>query len=342
MSLWLVRAGKHGEREQLAADNNIAVIGWQALPDLSKVKSRDELRALLKEKYPEASVNRIRNHESQIWPFIQTIQKGDLVVLPLKSRPSILLGMVEGDYKYQSKLVEGGIHTRPVKWLKEVPRSEFNQDLLYSFGAFMTVCQISRNDAENRVKALMSGVAPKIKKLAPDQADDENDRADPIPKDIEIIAQDQLRLRIAQRFKGHELTRLVKSLLEVQGNKVFMSPPGPDGGIDLLAGKGDLGFEVPLLAVQVKSGNEQVGTAELNQLGGVISKVGATHGLLVSWSGFKGSTTKELASSYFKIRFWDSSDIIELIQQHYDRLPDDIRADIPLRRIWTLVPEDEE
>jgi restriction system protein len=131
-------------------------------------------------------------------------------------------------------------------------------------------------------------------------------------------------------------------LLEAQGNKVFMSPPGPDGGIDLLAGKGDFGFEEPLLAVQVKSGNEQVGTMDLNQLGGVISKVGATHGLLVSWSGFKGSASKELANSYFKIRFWDSSDIIELIQHHYERLPDDIKADIPLRRIWTLVPDEDE
>jgi restriction system protein len=341
MSLWLIRAGKHGEREQVAMDNNIAVIGWEKMPDMSGIKSREQLRHALEEKYPEASTNRIRNHESQIWPFLDTIKKGDLVVLPLKSRPAILLGTVEGDYKYQPKLVEGGIHTRPVKWLKEIPRSDFDQDLLYSFGAFMTVCKISRNDAESRVRVMISGAAARANKAVSEDSEVDG-KADPIPRDIEIIAQDQIRLRISQRFKGHELTRLIKVLLEAQGNKVFMSPPGPDGGIDLLAGKGDLGFAEPLLAVQVKSGNEQVGTGELNQLGGVISKVGATHGLLVSWSGFKGSATRELASSYFKIRFWDSSDIIELIQQYYDRLPDEVRAEIPLRRIWTLVAEDEE
>ena len=35
---------------------------------------------------------------------------------------------------------------------KEIPRSNFGQDLLYSFGAFMKVCRIGRNDAENQVR----------------------------------------------------------------------------------------------------------------------------------------------------------------------------------------------
>jgi restriction system protein len=36
-----------------------------------------------------------------------------------------------------------------------VPRSAFEQDLLYSFGAFMTVCGMARNDAEARVRAMV-------------------------------------------------------------------------------------------------------------------------------------------------------------------------------------------
>ena len=35
-----------------------------------------------------------------------------------------------------------------------IPRTVFPQDLLYSFGAFMTICRIQRNDAEARVKAM--------------------------------------------------------------------------------------------------------------------------------------------------------------------------------------------
>ncbi len=39
-----------------------------------------------------------------------------------------------------------------------VARSEFDQDLLFSLGAFTTVCQIKRNDAENRIIKILEKV----------------------------------------------------------------------------------------------------------------------------------------------------------------------------------------
>jgi len=36
MSVWLVRAGKNGEREDFALENGVAVIGWDELPDLAR------------------------------------------------------------------------------------------------------------------------------------------------------------------------------------------------------------------------------------------------------------------------------------------------------------------
>ena len=32
MALWLVRAGRHGERENMALENGLAFIGWEELP----------------------------------------------------------------------------------------------------------------------------------------------------------------------------------------------------------------------------------------------------------------------------------------------------------------------
>lgn len=37
MTVWLVRAEKNGERQDLALKEGLAVIGWEELPDLSKV-----------------------------------------------------------------------------------------------------------------------------------------------------------------------------------------------------------------------------------------------------------------------------------------------------------------
>jgi restriction system protein len=73
-----------------------------------------------------------------------------LVALPLKSQSAIALGRIEEDYNYK-ELAPTIRHTRPVKWLKTIPRSQFDQDLLFSLGALMTVCQIKRYDAENRI-----------------------------------------------------------------------------------------------------------------------------------------------------------------------------------------------
>jgi len=46
MSVWLVRAGRNGEREQRVLEHGLAAIGWVKLQDLSAIKSREELREL--------------------------------------------------------------------------------------------------------------------------------------------------------------------------------------------------------------------------------------------------------------------------------------------------------
>ena len=49
-------------------------------------------------------------------------------------------------------------HTQPVKWiLIDVPRSALDQDLTHSLGALMTVRQIQRSEAEERIRALAEG-----------------------------------------------------------------------------------------------------------------------------------------------------------------------------------------
>ena len=50
------------------------------------------------------------------------------------------------------KVPDPYFHSRQIEWFaSDIPRSNFDQDLLYSFGAFMTICRISRNNAEQRI-----------------------------------------------------------------------------------------------------------------------------------------------------------------------------------------------
>lgn len=340
MAIWLVRAGGSGERENYALENNCVVIGWRQIPDLNDITSKEELADIIRAKYSDASKGKVSNWRGQIWAFSKRINIGDLVILPLKTRSAIAIGKVVGEYRCND-----GEHQRPVEWLDvDLPRSRFDQDILYSLGAFLTVCQIKRNNAEERIKAVLAGGSSTIisSGLGIEQSSDSDDIDEDetsIP-DIEQISRDQIRNYISQKFRGHEFSRLIAEILKAQGFQVKESPPGADGGIDIIAGRGTMGFDSPRLAVQVKSSDSALDVTVLRELQGVMRNFGADQGLIVSWGGYKNTTLKEATKIYFEVRLWDSDDVVKFVQEHYDGLSDTIQAELPLKRIWTLVPDE--
>ncbi len=327
----MARAGKRGSQESVAINENLVTIGWNELPDLTSIKTREQLDEIYWKTYPDAKKMEAANHLGQIWRFINEMKKGDLVALPLKSQSAINFGEIEGEYEY-SPVADNVKHIRRVKWLKTIPRTAIDQDMLYSFGAFKTVCQIQRNNAEARIKKLLkTGVVA--------ETDKDIDESETI--DIEGYANDQLTKFIARRFKGDDLARLVEAVLEAQGYMTRLSPPGPDGGIDILASAGPLGFDRPRICVQVKSTASQVDAKILRELQGVMTNVKADQGLLVSWSGFTNKALQEARDVFFTIRLWDAGALLEEIFKYYDKFDDELKAELPLKRMWALVLEEE-
>jgi restriction system protein len=156
MALWLIRAGSHGEFETKFLEESRVYVTWNDLAqDLSKLKNKAALIDILGITEPGAKPKKLSNHASQICLFAHVMQKGDWVVLPLKTQQSIYIGEITGDYQYEKSGPNPYFHWRPVKWIGEaIPRQRFGQDLLYSFGAFLTICSIKRNNAEARVKVM--------------------------------------------------------------------------------------------------------------------------------------------------------------------------------------------
>ncbi len=338
MALWLVRAGPNGERETYALEHGVAVIGWDELGDLSSVDSRDAVLDRFHQTRPDDDENRLRNWASQVWAFAGRIEVDDLVVLPSKSSPTLAVGRVTGPYQYNPSGPEQARHQRPVDWLRDdLPKQVVGQDLRYSLGAFLTVCQITRNDAERRFRNLLEhGSDPGVNATL-DGAAVEDDAATPNPEDLAI---EQIRDLISRHFQGHDLARLVADLLKAQGYKVETSPPGPDGGMDILAGAGPLGFDAPRLCVQVKSSAGPSDVRVIRELQGVMQTFGADQGLFVSWAGYRRGVEQEARRSFFSIRLWDSDDLIRELLANYEHLPDRVRALLPLKRIWVAVPEE--
>ena len=332
MKLWTVRAGRHGQQEQICLDEKLITIGWDDLPDLKTFKTRDDLFDAYQAIYQQGNV-KAGITVGQIWRFANEIAIGDLVALPSKFQPVIHIGKVTGEYKHEQK--QDIIHWRKVNWLQSVPRASFDQDLLYSFGSLLTVSQVSREKAAERVLALIEG-----KKVPTTKADTVSIEAEE-DYDVERIAKDRISKVIDRKFKGHDFARLVDQILKAQGYTTQLSPPGADGGLDILAASGTLGFEQPRICVQVKSTTSQVDVKILRELQGVMRKVKAELGLLVSWSGFNSKVISEAKEEFFFIRLWSADDILDNIFKNYDKFSDDFKAELPLKRFWLLVDEDE-
>lgn len=333
MVLWVIKGGRQGEREAKMLSESIIAIGWEELPDLAPVRSKEALQRLLEKAKPDSSKASIANQTGQIWAFRETAKTGDLVVAPLKSTSTIAIGRITGDYFYSTKYGPNMLHLRPVEWIKkDLPRNKFAQDLLYTFGAFMTFSRAERNNAEQRVKRIIEGRSIPEEKLGKEvEAESEPER------DYEQLAKDQITEFIEQQFKGHALASLVASILKAQGFViVHISPPGADGGVDVLASSGTLGLEEPRICVQVKSSDTALGTPVLDQLRGTMENVDATHGILASWGGFKETVRKVNRDKSFKVSLWDGGRIVDELLKNYDKLDPEVKARLPLKQAWVL------
>ncbi len=344
MALWLNRSGRHCEHENKFLDDNRIYLTWGNLSkDLGKITDRDALMELLEQLYPHfKKFHRVQN-SGQIWAFAKKMTAGDWVAVPSKRR-TIHLGEITGAYKFSPTGPDPYFHYHDVKWLQtDIPRTNFDQDILYSLGAFTTVCEIKRNDAEARVRAMKSnGWKSTGTKPSAAPTEETTDEQPTTTLDLEQVGRDEIARHIYAKFAGHGLEVLVEAILRAQGFTTYHSEKGADGGVDLLAAPDTLGFGHPRICVQVKSQTAQLERPVLDQLVGTMQTVGAEQGLLVCWGGFKPTVIKDVPRVFFKVRLWDQNDLIDQLLAVYEKLDEDLRADIPLKRIWAIAAAEQE
>ena len=215
----------------------------------------------------------------------------------------------------------------------------------------MTIFQASKNDAEARLRKVMetskdpgsTGVATPPSKQGPavtaTSSTDGTDVVDPDPAPTLEAIRDRVRSHLIENFKGHRLTELIAAILRVEGYVCDVSPPGPDQGVDIIAGRGPLGLDSPTLIVEVKSEDGPIGSTVVRGLQGAISQHKANQGLLVAWGGLNKQARTEIRTDRLTMRVWEADDIIERLFDTYDRLPDDLRMSVPLKRTWVLDEE---
>ena len=326
MAVWVVRAGRAGEYEDTCIERGATAIGFGLKRSITEFTDEDALRPCL---------SRPRN-AGQLWRFARHVQVDDLVVMPRKRTREVAVGRIVGEYAYRPELVGDDVpHTRKVDWLAtDVPRSDFDQDLLNSLGALMTISQPRADNAEARIERVANvylGLASG-KQEAPVAPPGETIATDPDEEvDIDQEIRDRIVARLRQKFAGGRLEHLVAGILRALDYRTLETRKGADGGVDVVAGKGDLGFGQPRLCVQVKGRKGPVDLAEYDRLRGNITGFGAQHGLLASLGGFTKAVRDRNEQSFFEIRLWGPDELVDRLLETYEELPPDIRTDIPLR-----------
>lgn len=140
--------------------------------------------------------------------------------------------------------------------------------------------------------------------------------------------------QLAQELKGHPLADFVAHLLVAMGYRTRVSPEGPDGGVDIIAHKDELGFEPPIIKVQVKSNEGSIGDPVVSALYGKVSS--GEFGLLVTLGTFT-SAARNFARSKSNLRLIDGSELVQVVLQHYEQFDSRYKGLLPLKRVY--VPE---
>ncbi len=152
---------------------------------------------------------------------------------------------------------------------------------------------------------------------------------------LESDAREGIRQFIVMK-SPYEFQDMVAALLRAMDyHTPFIAPKGKDGGIDIIAYLDPLGAKTPRIKVQVKhKPDATIGASEVRALSGVL-KTGDI--ALFVTSGTYSADARNAASGNDKfIRLIDGDDFIEMWQEYYDKMTDEDKNMLPLKRISFL------
>lgn len=183
------------------------------------------------------------------------------------------------------------------------------------------------------------------KRSQPDTSSEEDESNVAAAKEISITfeqAEEQAWNEIQSHLRSmppYEFQELVASLLRAMGYFVsWVSPPGKDGGVDILAWADPLGTRPPRIKVQVKRYGENIRVDGLRSFMALLGEEDV--GLFVTTAGFtKDAQDEARTQEKRKVTLVDLERLFDLWVEHYDKLDEVARRRLPLQPIHFLAPE---
>lgn len=325
-AFWGVHAGKTGDADEIFLKKNQVALGWCKVSDLSAlVQERDAFKSELQKVYPDKKQGWYRIAAGQLFRFVNEMKEGDFVIYPSKSDRQIHIGEVVGPYQFVAKNARTYPHRRSVKWIKKCARTRFSQGALHEIGSALSFFQV-KNYADEVVAVLGGAISV--------QEQDDEEAVSYIANEIEQSTRDYILKTLARELKGHGLSYFVEHLLNAMGYRTRVASPGPDGGVDIIAHRDELGFEPPIIKVQVKSSEKPISREVVASLMGVLEQ--DDRGMFVTLGAFSNPARNSVRNKS-NIRLVDGDDLVGLILQHYEKFDAKYKGMLPLKRVY--VPE---
>jgi restriction system protein len=143
-----------------------------------------------------------------------------------------------------------------------------------------------------------------------------------------------------EEMNPYDFQELVAGLLRAMGYHVaWVSPPGPDKGIDIIAHTDALGIQGPRIKVQVKRRRDKTTIDGVRSLLALLGE--GDVGLFISTGGFTHEAEHEARrQEKRRIMLVDLKRLFDLWVEHYERIPEVQRRLLPIRPVYFLIPEE--
>jgi restriction system protein len=125
-------------------------------------------------------------------------------------------------------------------------------------------------------------------------------------------------------------------LVHALGHEVaWISPPGPDGGLDFVAFADPIGATGRRIKGQAK---RQQSKQDVGDVGAFLSKLkGDDVRVFIALGGFTKNAEMEARAYERRCVLLDGADFVRLWIEHHDRLDEEAKALLRLQPIWRLV-----
>ena len=168
--------------------------------------------------------------------------------------------------------------------------------------------------------------------------DEDNDPAKETMIELETLEERAINgIREYLKNKNpYEFQDIVAALLKAMGYYIqSVAPRGKDGGIDIVAYVDPLGAQTPRIKVQVKHKPETaIPASDVRALLGIL-KAGDI-ALFVTSGSYSADAKQAASGSNNFIRLIDGDEFIQMWQDYYDKMSDEDKNMLPLKRISFL------